>query len=185
MLPHRHDNSNLCRRHKLEQLPSCLPSSKWKNYTFSHSLTFKWCVKLGVSADCNATGSNCSALRLAVNPAVVWNQRQGNLQRGCVAIATTVGRRVSHSASRAAYAQVSEHSSFRPTLHTRTLLITIIKDLDTFWCMTTQTVVYEICSLCSATKLPLFLKISWRDGTGYCCEAQQRFIKHCKELGRK
>lgn len=46
MLPHRDDNSNLCRRHKLEQLPSCLPSSKWKNYTFSHFLTFKWCVKL-------------------------------------------------------------------------------------------------------------------------------------------
>lgn len=178
MLPHCHDNSNICRRHKLEQLPSCLPSSKWKNYTFSHFLTFKWCVKLGVSADCNATGCNCSALLLAVNPAVVWNQCQGDLQRGCVAIATRVGRRVSNSASTATDAQVSERSSLRPTLHTRTLVFTINKDLDRFWCMATQTVVHEICSLCSATKLPLFLKISWRDRTGYCCEAQQRFIQY-------
>lgn len=28
VLPHRHDNSHLRRRHKLDQLPSCLSSSK-------------------------------------------------------------------------------------------------------------------------------------------------------------
>lgn len=105
----------------------------------THFLIFKWCVKLGVSDDCHATGGNYSALLLAVNPAVVWNQCQGNLQRSCVAIATTVGRRVSNSSSTAAYAQVSEYSSLRPTLHTRTLWFTVNKDLDTFWCLATQT----------------------------------------------
>lgn len=33
MLPHRHDNSHLRRRHKLDQLPSCLSSSKYWIYT--------------------------------------------------------------------------------------------------------------------------------------------------------
>lgn len=155
-----------------------------KKYTFSYFFTFKWCVKFLFSADSNATGGYCSALLLAVNPAVVWNQGQGNLQRGSVANATTVGRRVSNSASTAANAQVSEHSSLTPTQHTMSFLFTINKVLDMeFWCMATQTVVHEIWSLCPATKG--LVTISWRDRTRYSCKAQQRFIRQCKELWRE
>lgn len=94
-----------------------------------------------VSPSCNTTGGDCSALLLAVNPAVVRNQCQGNLQRGCVPTATTDGRRVSSSACTAAYAQVSEHNSLTPTVHTMSLVFTVNKvcvlDME-IWCMATQ-----------------------------------------------
>lgn len=134
MLPHRHDNSNLCRGHKLKQLPSCLPSSKQNDYTFSFSYPQVVCAAV-FSSDCNATGGHCPALLLTLNPAVDWNQCQDNLQRGCVATATTDRRRVSSFASTAAYAQASEHHSLILTLHTMSFLFTINKVhvLDMHW----------------------------------------------------
>lgn len=57
------------------------------------------------------TGWHCLALLLAVNPAVDWSQRQGDLQRGCVENAPATRWRISCSAYATTYAQVSEQDS--------------------------------------------------------------------------
>lgn len=88
-----------------------------KMITHSHFITLISGMCSWVSFDCNATGGHCPALLVTLNPAVDWNQCQGDLQRGCVATATT-DRRGSSFASTAAYAQVSEPRSLTLTLHT-------------------------------------------------------------------
>ena len=127
------------------------------------------------------TGWHRPALLLAVHPAVDRSQRQGHLQRGCVENATAAGRRVSCSTHSATYAQVSEraspsHSSCALRLLFAISAVYVFRQMQEFWCTATQTVAHQSGSLCSWTKVPLFVREPWRDITECRYKPQKKAI---------
>lgn len=127
------------------------------------------------------TGGHCLALLLAVNPAVDWSQRQGNLQRGCVENATADGGRVSCSTYSATYAQVSQWASYNspsPTSCTTRWLFACLHLLTdagvlSGWPPKLWTMKGAHCG--QQPMCLLFLRKAWRDITEWCCKAQKSY----------
>lgn len=49
--------------------------------------------------------------------------------------------------------------------------------------MATRTVLHQSGSLCLTTKVPLFVRKTWRDITGYCCKAQKAISQYELRVG--
>lgn len=124
------------------------------------------------------TGGHCTALLVAVDPAVDRSQRQGHLQRDVVEVATAAGGRVSCSTYSASYAQVraqASRSTPSPTSCTMRLVfaVNMVYALDRCGssCAWPPKLKGSHCAL--TTKVPLFLRKLWRDIREYCCKAQK------------